>query len=185
MIWWCCCCEWKLRCSKLPQKQNRLKGKPSITSCIIVMDCTYTDLGQVYAEMLTVCQPFYALPPSTSKSKGITPQPSKPFFLHPRLEDGLLSCSTRPVCCSDCFANPQDAACEMTDEDMNGMVHAQRSSHAQVLAPSRCQIYHFPNNSQLQVRSSNHVSSLQSSRSSWFQKKQYTRWRRRDPCSSL
>ena len=73
----------------------------------------YADLGQAYAEMLTVCQPFYALPPTTV-SPGESSQAPKPFVLHPRLEDGL---SAKPRVALNRFENPQDAAA-------CGMVHA-------------------------------------------------------------
>jgi hypothetical protein len=60
-----------------------------------------TDLGQVYLEMLLICQPFYELPVS-SDDPGETPRQGG-FYIHPRLEDGLPSGDG-----CDKYENPQD-----------------------------------------------------------------------------
>lgn len=54
----------------------------------------FAELGQVYAEIVRVCQPFYELPKETptsaSSSTSSTAQEEGGFYLHPLLEDGLL-----------------------------------------------------------------------------------------------
>jgi hypothetical protein len=55
---------------------------------------SYNDLSWQYAEMLTLCQPFYALQQSPS-SIGNSTSKQESFYIHPRLEDGLLSMTQR------------------------------------------------------------------------------------------
>jgi hypothetical protein len=77
----------------------------------------YADLGQAYAEMMVLCQPFYAFPPSSPPSPGQQKpgdyeemsNQQEQFYLHPRLEDGLHDSQQRRSLLMNRYENPQDA----------------------------------------------------------------------------
>jgi hypothetical protein len=75
----------------------------------------YGDLGQLYAEMVVLCQPFYQFPPTSNEIVGnSSQQKEEEFYLHPRLEDGLQCHEQhRQHQCQHVinqYENPQDAA---------------------------------------------------------------------------
>ena len=68
------------------------------------------DLGNAYAEILTVCQPFYG----NCFHNGASTGPS--FYIHPRLEDGLALNNTQNNSSND--ENPQDACAAHSAPDV-------------------------------------------------------------------
>lgn len=74
----------------------------------MVNSMNFPDFGKAYAEMLMLCQPFYSLAPTsttTTSSSIESASQGRPFYLHPRLEDGL---TPKQV------ANPQDPDVEVS-----------------------------------------------------------------------
>ncbi|KAG7368038.1 hypothetical protein IV203_030781 [Nitzschia inconspicua] len=80
------------------------------------MECSvdYAVSSHQYAEMLTICQPFYALSPATSFQKSSLPL-QQPIYIHPRLEDGLQKQSQHQQFTSR-FENPQDPSANRQNE---------------------------------------------------------------------